>query len=68
MLLQYLNLGGQLLSFNIDKVFGGVMDGLIVVDLLRTERRTLERFMGVEGSNFFLSYHSTNGEEELMVG
>lgn len=58
LLRKYLNLGGQLLSFNIDKTFGKAMDGLIVVDLLQTERRTLERFMGKEGLNSFLSYHS----------
>jgi putative hemolysin len=57
LLRQYLNLGGQILSFNIDKLFSDVMDGLIVVDLLQTERKTLERYMGAEGLFKFLSHH-----------
>jgi putative hemolysin len=68
LLRQYLNLGGQLLSFNIDKNFGRVMDGLILVDLLQTERRTLERFMGREGLNSFLSYHLTDKEKKFVFG
>ncbi|HPC83489.1 MAG TPA: GNAT family N-acyltransferase [Thermoanaerobaculaceae bacterium] len=54
---QYLRLGGRILSFNVDPEFADVVDGLIVVDLLRTERRTLERYMGVEGAASFLSCH-----------
>lgn len=57
LLRQYLNLGGQILSFNIDKLFSDVMDGLIVVDLLQTERKTLERYMGAEGLFTFLAHH-----------
>ncbi|MBT8338546.1 MAG: lysophospholipid acyltransferase family protein [Desulfatitalea sp.] len=56
LLRQYLNLGGQLLSFNIDKLFSNVMDGLIVVDLLRTDRKTLTRYLGAEGAAAFLEY------------
>ena len=32
-------LGGRLACFNVDESFSGVVDGLIVVDLLRTDRR-----------------------------
>jgi putative hemolysin len=56
LLRHYLNLGGQILAFNIDRNFGGVMDGLIVVDLSRTDRRTLQRYLGVEGAAAFLSH------------
>lgn len=55
---QYLRLGGRILSFNVDKDFANVVDGLIVVDLVRTERRTLERYLGAEGTSAFLSYHA----------
>jgi putative hemolysin len=57
LLRQYLNLGGQLLAFNIDRSFGGVMDGLIVVDLLRADRRTLHRYMGPDGVAALDAFH-----------
>ncbi len=64
LLRQYLNLGGQILSFNIDKLFSDVMDGLIVVDLLQTERKTLERYMGSEGLFTFLAHHYARSQAE----
>jgi putative hemolysin len=57
LLRQYLNLGGQLLAFSIDRRFGRVMDGLIVVDLLRAERRTLQRYMGPKGTAALEAFH-----------
>jgi len=57
LLRHYLNLGGQLLAFNIDRTFGRVMDGLIVVDLTETDVKTLQRYMGADGALAFLSYH-----------
>jgi putative hemolysin len=57
LLRHYLNLGGQLLAFNIDRSFSRVMDGLIVVDLTRTDRKTLQRYMGVAGAAAFQAYH-----------
>ncbi len=57
LLRHYLNLGGQLLAFNIDRTFGRVMDGLIVVDLTQTDVKTLQRYMGAAGAATFLSYH-----------
>jgi len=61
LLRQYLNLGGQLLSFNIDNLFGNVMDGLIVVDLLQTDRKALARYMGKDGLASFLTYYGADG-------
>lgn len=46
LLRQYLKLGGQLLAFNVDPKFGNCLDGLIVVDLSRTDPRLLDRYMG----------------------
>ena len=57
LLKHYLNLGGQLLSFNIDKKFGYSMDGLILVDLLQSNPKTLQRYFGKEGLAHFYSYH-----------
>jgi hypothetical protein len=52
-----LNLGGRLLAFNRDRNFGDVLDGLILVDLLDTAPRTLERYMSKEGAQGFLAFH-----------
>ncbi len=58
LLRHYLNLGGKLLAFNVDREFSDVLDGLILVDLTETERKTLERYFGKEGSEAFLNYQS----------
>ncbi|MEW6664928.1 MAG: GNAT family N-acyltransferase [Thermodesulfobacteriota bacterium] len=57
LLKQYLKLGGRLLSFNVDRKFGNTLDGLILVNLTRTDRKTLRRYMGHEGLESFLAYH-----------
>ena len=46
LLRQYLKLGGKLLGFNVDPEFSDALDGLIVVDLTKTEPRLLERYLG----------------------
>ncbi len=61
LLRQYLKLGGQLLGFNVDRKFGNCLDGLIVVDLARTDRRLLERYMDAEGARLFLSQYGERG-------
>lgn len=45
----YLRLGARVLSFNVDPAFGDCVDGLILVDLRKTEPRLLKRFMGDDG-------------------
>jgi putative hemolysin len=57
LLKQYLKLGGEILGFNVDPAFGNVLDGLIMVDLTKTEPKMLERYLGKEGARSFLSYH-----------
>ncbi len=56
LLRHYLNLGGKLLAFNLDEEFSDVVDGLILVDLDRTERKMLERYLGKEGAAFYLAH------------
>ena len=46
---QYIRLGAKSLSFNVDRSFGDCVDGLILVDLLRTDTKVLSRYMGKEG-------------------
>ena len=43
---QYLKLGGKIVAFNVDPDFGEVVDGLIVVDLLKAPERDIARYMG----------------------
>ena len=59
LLRQYLKLGGLLLGFNLDRKFGDALDGLILVDILQTDRTFLQRYMGHEESREFLRYHAS---------
>lgn len=54
---QYAKLGGRLLSFNVDRDFSNVLDGLVVVDLKRTDPAVLERYVGKNGILAFQRYH-----------
>jgi putative hemolysin len=55
LLKQYLNLGGELVGFNVDRNFANALDGLIVVDLRKTDIRLLERYLSKEGAATFLA-------------
>ncbi|HUI63328.1 MAG TPA: GNAT family N-acyltransferase [Bacteroidota bacterium] len=57
LLKHYLKLGGKIVGFNVDHQFSRVVDGLILVDLTKTERRILERFVEPDGAQRFLAYH-----------
>lgn len=57
LLKEYLKLGGKLIGFNVDHDFNDVVDGLILVDLTRTDRRVLNRYLGKEGAESFLAFH-----------
>jgi putative hemolysin len=64
LLKHYLKLGGKIVGFNVDGHFSHVLDGLIVVDLTKTERRILERFVAPEGARRFLAYHEGSSPRE----
>jgi putative hemolysin len=49
LLRQYLKLNAKLLGFTVDRDFGNVIDGLVVVDLAKVEPRILARFMKGSG-------------------
>lgn len=63
---QYLKIGGELLAFNVDKNFSDVLDGLILVDLRKTDPARLETYMGREGVASFLDYHASK-EQSLVT-
>ena len=58
LLRQYLNVGGQILDFSVDRHFSGVLDGLIVVDLAKTDGRLIDKYLGKSGAERFREFHS----------
>ncbi len=58
LLREYLKLGGRLLGFSVDPGFGDTLDGLIAVDLARSERRLLDLYMGRDIARSFLGRHA----------
>lgn len=66
----YLKLNGVLLSFNVDPAFSDVIDGLILVDLCKSDPKLLQRYFGKEGYADFADYHAQEiktEEPELRV-
>jgi hypothetical protein len=57
LLRQYARIGGRLVGFNVDRKFSNVLDGLVVVDLRKTQTVVLERYMGHEGAARFRAHH-----------
>ena len=55
---QYLKLGAKFHAFNVDPDFSDSLDGLIEVDLAKTEGRVLERYMTPQGYARFMAHHS----------
>ena len=58
LLRQYLQLGGRLLGFNLDRDFADTLDGLIMVDLREVEEAVLVRYMGKRGAAAFRAFHA----------
>jgi putative hemolysin len=57
LLRQYAKIGGKMVGFNVDRKFSKVLDGLVVVDLRKTEPAVLERYMGREAATLFRQRH-----------
>jgi putative hemolysin len=58
LLREYLKLGGKFLGFNLDHEFSNVIDGLVVVDLMQTDRRVLQFYMGRSPLDAFVDHHT----------
>jgi len=58
LLRQYAKIGGRLLGFNVDRKFSNCLDGLVVVDLRRTDAAVLDRYMGREAAQNFRRIHT----------
>jgi putative hemolysin len=59
LLKQYLKMGGHILGFNLDPDFNNTLDGLIMVDLLQSPEKLLQRYMGEDGAREFLAHHNS---------
>lgn len=46
LLRQYLRLGGEMISFNVDREFGSTLDCLVLVDLTKAPERLMTRYCG----------------------
>ncbi len=57
LLKQYLKLNARMLGFNVDPAFGDVTDGLILVDLMQTDPRILQKYVGAEGTAALIKTH-----------
>jgi putative hemolysin len=55
---EYLKLGGRFLAFSVDPSFGSALDGLVAVDLLKTDARLLNLYMGQEAHDLFAQIHA----------
>ena len=62
LLRQYARIGGRLLGFNVDRKFSNCLDGLVVVDLRRTDPAVLDRYMGREAAQNFRRIHGVSAE------
>jgi hypothetical protein len=59
LLRHYLNLGGRVVEFNVDRRFSNALDGLLVLDLAKVGRKQLDRVMGSENAgNYLRDLHS----------
>lgn len=63
LLKHYLKLDGELLAFNIDSAFGSCIDGLIMVDMLKTDPKLLKSYMGVQQTIAYRAYHGLETPE-----
>ena len=57
LLRQYAKVGGKLLAFNVDSKFSNVLDGLVLVDLRRSDPAVLDRYMGSQEAMQFRQRH-----------
>lgn len=63
LLKHYLRLNGELLAFNVDKSFGNCIDGLIMVDMTKTDPKLLKSYMGLRQAVEYRRYHGLRTPE-----
>lgn len=63
LLKHYLRLNGKLLAFNVDKSFGNCIDGLIMVDLTKTDSKLMKSYMGLKEAIAYRKYYGLDSPE-----
>lgn len=58
LLRQYLKLGGRILGFNVDPAFSNAIDGMLVVDLLKSDRAILAKYFTEAGVERLHAHHA----------
>lgn len=64
---QYLRLGARVLAFSVDPEFQHCLDCFCCFDLLQTQRRDMEKYMGREQTREFLAAHGLGNRLESDV-
>ena len=64
LLRQYAKYGGRVIAFHVDRDFSDTLDCLILVDLRKTGKVALNRFMGTQEAAAFERFHNGQGERE----
>lgn len=64
LLKHYLKLNGKLLAFNVDPEFSSCIDGLIVVDILKSDPKLVKIYMGREQMKAYRKYHGLDCDDE----
>jgi len=64
LLRHYLSLNARLVCFNIHQNFNDSLEGLIIVDVDKTERKSLKRFLGKKGLKHYFSAAEAEGSAE----
>lgn len=67
LLRQYLKFSATMLSFNVDPEFNDCIDGLVLVDLSKTNERILRQYMGDEGLKAFYAFHEIRLGETVEI-
>ncbi|MFA7173188.1 MAG: GNAT family N-acyltransferase [Kiritimatiellia bacterium] len=65
LLRQYIKMGGEILSFNVDPEFSSVIDALIMVDVSKTPVKILRRYMGAKNAEKYLEYCHAHAPAKL---
>lgn len=66
LLRHYVKLNARFLCFNIDPQFSDVLDGLMIVDLLKTDPKIVRFFLGSRAADDFYRHHQFLGVHPLQ--
>ncbi len=56
-----------MLGFSADEQFANALDGLMVVDLRKSDPRLLGRYMGEQAAADFLAFHAARSDDSAAA-